>query len=155
MSFILVPLSILILALPLYFLSKWGLNKLYLGKEENRKYIAMVPTLFLSSILYVAVVYLWFFSISYYPNNDFNQQIWDENTTERYKISQDIFDSKMLIGKTKEEVIDLLGQDFYSYNVNHIAYNLGFVPGLFSMDPDVLDVYIEKGIVVKVSQHQT
>ena len=70
-------------------------------------------------------------------------------------MSNDIIKSEILIGKTKEEVIELLGDDFYTYNENHIAYDLGFVPGLFNIDPDVLDIYFEKGKVIKVDQHET
>ena len=63
--------------------------------------------------------------------------------------------SEMLIGKTKEEVIELLGDDFYSYDENSIEYDLGFVPMLFNIDPDVLVIYFEKGKVIKVEQRQT
>jgi hypothetical protein len=98
---------------------------------------------------------LWIFSASYYPSNDFDKQEWEANVEERYKMSEDIIESKILIGKTKEEITKLLGQDFYSYNENHIAYELGFVPGLFNIDPDVLDIYFENGKVIKVEQHQT
>jgi len=49
----------------------------------------------------------------------------------------------------------LLENDFYTYNENHIAYELGFVPGLFNIDPDVLDIYFENGKVVRVGQHRT
>jgi hypothetical protein len=97
----------------------------------------------------------WVFSVSYYPTTDFNKQTWDVKIEERYTMSTDIIKSELLIGKTKEEVVDLLGDEFYTYSENHIAYNLGFVPGLFNIDPDVLDIYFENGIVTKVDQHQT
>ncbi|MDO6598274.1 hypothetical protein Q4512_15225 [Oceanihabitans sp. 2_MG-2023] len=148
-------LIILILAIPSYFLSKWGLKKFNLGNDENRKLIALIPAILLSPIIYIGLMYLWILSISYYPTNDFDKQEWETNIEERYKMSEDIIESKILIGKTKEEIIELLGKDFYTYNQNHIAYGIGFVPGLFSMDPDVLDIYFENGKVTKVEQHQT
>ena len=70
-------------------------------------------------------------------------------------MSEDIIESKLLIGKTKQEIVELLGDDYYSYNENHIAYDLGFVPGLLNIDPDVLDIYFENGKVIKVDQHGT
>ncbi len=148
-------LIILILALPSYFVSKWVLKKLNLGTDKNRKLIALIPAIFLSPIIYIGLIYLWIFSVSYYPSNDFDKQEWETNMEERYKMSEDIMESKILIGKTKEEITELLGKDFYSYNQNHIAYEIGFVPGLFKMDPDVLDIYFENGKVTKVAQHQT
>jgi len=150
-----VPFIILILAIPTYFLSKWILKRLNFGNKKNRKIIALIPTIFLTPIIYIGLIYLWIFSASYYPSNDFDKQEWETNVEERYKMSEDIIESKILIGKTKEEITKLLGQDFYSYNENHIAYELGFVPGLFNIDPDVLDIYFENGKVIKVEQHQT
>ena len=131
------------------------LKRLNFGNEKNRKLIALIPTIFLSPIIYIGLIYLWIFSVSYYPSNDFDKQKWETNVEERYKMSEDIIESKILIGKTKEEITELLGQDFYSYNEKHIAYELGFVPGLFNIDPDVLDIYFENGKVTKVEQHQT
>lgn len=147
-------LIILILAIPSYFLSKYVLKKLHLGNEKNRKLIAIIPAIFLSPIIYFGLIYLWIFSLSYYPSNAFDKQEWETNIEERYKMSEDIMESKILIGKTKEEITELLGKDFYSYNQNHIGYGIGFVPGLFSMDPDVLDIYFKNGKVTKVLQHQ-
>jgi hypothetical protein len=150
-----VPIIVLILAIPIYFLSKWILKKWNFGNEKNRKYLAIIPSVVLSPIVYIGLIYLWIFSISYYPTNDFDKQTWESNPEERYKMSEDIIESKMLIGKTKQEIVELLGNDFYSYSENHIAYGLGFIPGLFNIDPDVLDIYFENGKVTKVGQHET
>ncbi len=67
-------------------------------------------------------------------------------------MSEDIIDSKMLIGKTKEEIIELLGQNFYSISENHIAFELGFIPRLINIDPDALNIYFENEKVIKVEQ---
>ena len=150
-----VPIIILILAFPVYFLSKWILKKFKLGNDKNRKFLAIIPTIIISPILYVGIIMIWIFSISYYPKAEFNKQKWESNKDERYKLSNDIIKSELLIGKTKDEVINLLGNDFYKYDDNHIAYDLGFVPGLFNIDPDVLDIYFENGKVIKVGQHET
>ncbi len=150
-----VPIIILILAIPVYFFTKWILNKLKIGNEKNRKYLAIIPTVVLSPLLYVEIIMIWFFSVSYYPKTDFDKQEWNNNKEERYKMSKDIINSEMLIGKTKEEVIGLLGDDFYSYDENSIEYDLGFVTMLFNIDPDVLVIYFEKGKVIKVEQRQT
>jgi hypothetical protein len=150
-----VPLIILILAFPIYFLTKWILMRLKLGNENNRKYLAIIPTVIFSPLLYIGIIMIWLFSVSYYPKTDFNKQEWNENKKERYKMSNDIIKSEILIGKTKEEVIELLGNDSYFYDESHIAYDLGFVPGLFNIDPDVLDIYFENGKVITVGQHET
>ncbi|AEH00030.1 hypothetical protein [Lacinutrix sp. 5H-3-7-4] len=147
--------SILIVGIPTYLFFNWVLKKWNIGNKSNRKFIAIIPAICLSPLLYISIIYIWFFTASYYPTTNFNKNEWHTNTTERYKMSQDIIESDLLIGKTQKEVSNLLGDDFYIYNSNHIAYQLGFVPGLFNIDPDVLDIYFENGIVVKVSQHET
>jgi len=150
-----VPVLILILAIPVYFLTKWILMKLKLGSEKNRKYLAIIPTIILSAFLYVGIIMIWIFSVSYYPKTDFNKQVLIDNKEDRYKMSNDIIKNEKLIGKTKEQVIEILGNDFYFYEESHISYYLGVVPGLFNIDPDVLDIFFEKGIVIKVGQHET
>ena len=113
----------------------------------------------MSFTLYVAIGLILIYSIFYYPKIPFNQQEWSKNTEERYKMSSDIIKSEMLIGKTKAEVIELLGEeDFYSgddKDENHMIYYLGYVPGIASIDPDILEIFFEDGKVVEVSQRGT
>lgn len=146
---------IFLIAIPVYFISRFVLKRFKIGNNNTRRFVAILPTIIISPILYFGGIMIWIFSVSYYPKIDFNQQKWTENTEERYKMSDDIIKNKILIGKTKSEIIELLGEDFYKYDENHIAYDLGFVPGLFNIDPDVLDIYFENGKVIKVGQHET
>jgi len=150
-----VPIILIILFIPTFLLIRWVLKKLNFRDKNQRKYIAIISSAILTPLIYFVLVIIWIFSISYYPQKAFDKQKWHENIEERYKMSNDVIKSEMLIGKTKEEVIELLGDDFYSYNDSCIHYELGFVPGLFSIDPDVLDVYFKNGKVVRVGQHET
>ncbi len=150
-----VPIIILILAVPIYFFSKWILKKLNIGNEKNRKYFAVLPTIVLSPLVYVAAIVIWIVSMTYYPSKDFDKQEWKSNIEERYQMSEDIIDSEILIGKSKQEVIELLGTEYWSNGEDNISYYLGFVPGIANIDPDVLDIYFENGRVIKISQHGT
>jgi uncharacterized membrane protein len=150
-----VPIIILIIAIPIYFLSKFILKKLKLGSEKNRKYIAIVPAVFFSPIIYALLIISWIFCVSYYPKDRFSKQKWETNIEERYTMSKNIIKSEILIGKTKEEVIELLGNEYTNYSEDHMGYYLGFVPRLFNIDPDYLDIYFENGKVVRVSQHNS
>jgi len=147
-----VTIEILILAIPFYFFSKWILKKLKLGNNRNRKYFAIIPTVIVSPLLYIGIITIWLYSISYYPKTTFDKQKWDEQIKERYKMSEDIMKSEILIGKNKAEVIELLGEYFYRYDENYISYYLGFVPGFFNFDPDVLDIYFKNGKAVSINQ---
>lgn len=149
-----VPIIILILAVPTYFICIWGMKKLKAGTDKNRKWFALIPTFILSPLIYVGLIMIWIFSISYHPTNEFNQTEWNSNVEERYKMSEDIIESRILIGKTHNEVIEILGTDFSSKNERSITYELGHVPGLFNIDPDYLEIKLENGIVVSVYQYE-
>jgi hypothetical protein len=94
-----VPIIILILAIPTYFICKWIMKRLKIGNDNNRKFIAVIPTTILSPIIYLGLVMIWIFSVSYYPTSNFDQNEWNSNIEERYKMSEDIIESEMLIGK--------------------------------------------------------
>lgn len=150
-----VPIIVIIIACIVYYISKLILKRLNFGTSKKRKIVALISSIILSPLIYLGIIYMMLFTISYYPSNDFDKIKWDTNKAERYKMSEDIIESEILIGKTKTEIFQLLGNDFYSYNNNHIAYELGFVPGLFNIDIDVLDIYFENEKVIKVSQHSS
>jgi hypothetical protein len=149
-----VPIIVLILAIPTYFISKWLMARLNIGKEKNRKFLAILPTVILSPIIYVGVIMIWISSISYHAPVDFNKNEWNSNVEERFKMSEDIIDSELLIGKTQEEAIQLLGKDFITVTRNEIIYGLGVAPGLFNIDPDYLSIKFENGTVVNVNRYK-
>jgi len=149
-----VPAIILLIAIPTYFASRWVLKKQNIGDKQSRKLIAIVPAVLLSPVIYVGIIMIWLFAISYYPKQEFDKAKWEKNTEERYRMSQDIINSKMLIGKSEEEVILILGEDYSRFNENEIIYELGHVPGLLNIDPDYLSIHFENGKVVRVEQYE-
>jgi len=149
-----VSITIIILAIPTYFICKWIIKRLKIGNDTNRKFIALIPAIILSPIIYFGLVMIWIFSVSYYPTSDFDQNEWKSNIEERYKMSEDILESEMLIGKNRDEVINILGNNYSTNNENRLSYELGFVLGLFNIDPDYLYIKFENEIVVSVNQYE-
>ena len=149
-----VPIIVLILAIPTYFICKWLMTRLKVGNKKTRKFLAIIPTVILSPIIYVGLVMIWIFSISYYPTSDFDKDEWNSNVEERFIMSEDIIESEILIDKTREEVIEILGNNFITNNESKITYELGHVPGLFNIDPDYLDIKLENGKVISVKQYE-
>lgn len=150
-----VPFIVLALSILCYFISKWFLKRFRLGDNKNRKYIAIIPAVILGPIVYVGLILIWIFYASYYPEEKFSKEKWDTNIEERYSMSKDIIKSDILIGKTRIEIITLLGDDYYEYDKDHIGYYIGFVPQIIGIDPDILDIYFKDEKVIKVSQHQS
>lgn len=149
------PLILLTLFIPIYFLSKWLLKKLHFGDNKNRKYLALLPAIALTPIIYLGLVLIFMFSVSYYPKHEFDKTIWFAQPDQRYEMSEYIIESDLLIGKTKVEIIELLGKDYASNNEKEIIFILGFVPGLFNIDPDILVISFENNKVIKVIQRET
>jgi hypothetical protein len=67
-------------------------------------------------------------------------------------MTKDIIDSNMLIGKTKTEVINLLGQAEGTKLIekDHLVYDLGAVPSFFEKQEEKLVVIFEDNLVFKV-----
>ena len=123
--------------------------------DKILKYNSIALTVFLSPLIYFSIIYLVIYLMFHYPSNKFDKNEWHNNIEQRYYMSENIIQSKMLIGMTKKQVIDLLGKDYYEYNENSYGYYIGMVPGIFKIDADVLDVYFENDVVIKVGQHES
>ena len=146
--FILMFIGIVFLA---YAVAKFVVTKLKL--EGSKKDLWTIITTIISiPILYVVTVLVIVFALSYYPSKTFNRKAWVENKNERYTMSANIIESKLLIGKTKYEVNVLLEKALEDFSDNEWTYDLGHVPGLFNMDIDVLSVRFKDNKVIAVKQ---
>ncbi|MCL2720954.1 MAG: hypothetical protein FWD47_06395 [Treponema sp.] len=146
---------LVVLSVPVYFIFLFIFKKSNIGNNKNRKYITLIPTVIITPIIYFIIILLWISIISYYPKEEFTIYKWHENIHERYRMSKHLIKNDTLIGKTKDEVTEILGYDFYETGNNSIGYYLGHVPGLINIDPDILVIYFENGIVIKVEQKKT
>mgnify|MGYP003623237673 FL=1 len=104
-------------------------------------------------MIYCIGIYIWLMIASYYPSHDFDQNKWKENKEIRYEYTDDIIDNKLLIGKTKREVIDMLGNEAHDISSDIWYYYVGYVPGIFGIDPDYLVVEFKDDKVVNVYQY--
>ena len=123
--------------------------------DKTRKIATWTATIVATPLIYVGLIMLWFFSISYYPTHGFDNQKWFADKEKRYELSEDLIDSKMLIGKTKPEVRQILGDEGNNDKSDYWNYYLDFRPGFANMDPDVLDIEFKDGKVIRVGQHET
>jgi hypothetical protein len=145
---------LIVISIPTFYISRWLLKKC-IKVDKTRKIATWTATLIATPILYFGLILLWLISMSYHPSYDFDKQKWFTNKESRYEISEDIIESKMLIGKTKLEVRELLGDEGNKEESDHWYYYLGFRPGIANIDPDVLDIEFKDGKVFKVGQHET
>jgi len=144
----------IILGIPTYYLFRWLLKK-FIKVDKTRISATWTATIIATPIIYFGIILLWLLSISYYPSHDFDKEKWSKDKETRYELSNNLIESKMLIGKTKSEVRQLLGDEGNNNESNHWNYYLGFRPGFPNMDPDVLDIEFKEGKVFNVRQYES
>lgn len=145
---------LIILAIPTFFTWNRFLKKL-LKTNNIRKSVALIATVIVTPIMYTGIIMLLIFSITFYIPRHFDQETWIQNKETRYKLSEDIIESNVLIGKTKLEVRQLLGDENNTDNSYVWHYNLGLRPGIANIDPDVLEIEFKDDIVIKVTQYES
>ncbi|TXE05130.1 hypothetical protein [Algoriphagus aquimarinus] len=150
-----VPIIILILGAIIFFSIKWILTRFNLFNPNWRNEISFGLAFILGPIVYVSIFLIFIFTATYYPKKEFDKQLWISNPDIRYEMTGDLIDNNRLIGLSKNEVINLLGEDYYFSTDTSINYDVGFVPGLFNIDPDVTLIKLRNDKVVEVLQHET
>lgn len=96
----------------------------------------------------VSTSLIWFFE------ERFNQEIWHTAPGKRYEMLDDILENKFLMGKTKQEVISILGEPDKNLisDGDFFVYDLGNPPSFFDSEPQYLLVTFENEKVVKLSK---
>jgi len=92
-------------------------------------------------------------SFFYFFEERFDSENWKTQHSKRYKMANDIVEEKLLLGKTKDDLIQLLGKpDFSEFNNdNTFIYHLGTPPSFFDAEPQQLVVKFNNEIVVGVA----
>ncbi|WP_298900716.1 hypothetical protein [uncultured Psychroserpens sp.] len=103
-------------------------------------------------ILFFFVAFISASSLIWLFEERFDQSKWITNPTQRYKMANDIVESKLLIGKTKDEVISLLGEPEMTLEAggDTLLYKLGNAPSFFKSEQDRLVVLLYNNVVAQV-----
>ena len=144
---------LIILAVPTFFIWRWLLKKI-IKRYRTRIITTWIVTIIFTPIIYIRLILLVLFGMEYYPNRDFDMNEWLANKEHRYEYSKDIISSKMLIGKTKNEIRKILGDEGNLDSSDDWYYNLGYRPQLLNIDPDSMHINFKHGKVVEVFQNK-
>lgn len=85
-------------------------------------------------------------------SKNFDVVSWNEDVSERYKMAQDLESSKILIGKTRREVYELLGDEnckSCDSSAPSFMYITGVIKQLRGADFYIFDVIFENDTVVR------
>jgi hypothetical protein len=143
---------VLILGIPIFFFWRWTFKK-FIIKKLKRRVITWLVTMVSAPVIYFLIIIIWIFAGSYYPDHDFNTSDWLTHKDKRYEYSKDLIKSKILIGKTKNEVRRQLGNDVNKVDNNIWYYDLGNEPGMFNPDQSVLEIDFKDNKVTNVFEH--
>jgi hypothetical protein len=136
-----------------YFFWRWALTKA-IKNPRRRKITIWTTTIVGTPIIYVLIVFITFAAMNYYPEYDFDSVKWKNDKENRYELTKDLIDSRLLIGKSKNEVEQVLGKADSSDD-NILVYDVGFVPTFANIDPDIIIITIKNNKVVSVIQRNT
>ena len=110
-------------------------------------------TLITAPFFYVIVILIWIVIIEHYPNREFDKKMWQTDKDKRYEYTHDLINSKILIGKTKNQVLQLLGDDADTSQINELGYDIGFRPKLMGIDPSYLIIDFKDGKAHAIIEH--
>ncbi len=79
--------------------------------------------------------------------SDFSQQKWNDNDRLRIYMLDDLEERHKIVGKTNEEIINLLGKPTYISNVSNIKYE--YYVGQSIIDPLGYQIEFENNIAIK------
>ncbi len=145
----------IVIVLILLVISGWIASKVSLLMNFKNEINKITFISFSTLVFIVLIPLLLVYNYLYYPNKAFDKKIWNSVVHERYEMSKNIIEKELLIGKSKQEVIQLLGtKEFYTED-NRIMYTIGHIPSLFNIDPNILCVELENDIVVSVFQYES
>ena len=133
----------------LYFLFRWVYRKI---EDPNKRNLSIFAAVIITTpIIYIVSFIILFMIINYRPSRDFDKIKWREDIEKRYEFAEDLIESDLLIGKTKNQVISILGDDHNNMNQDTWSYYLGY--GSENIDPDSLYIEFKNGKVIRVIEH--
>lgn len=92
-------------------------------------------------------------TLFYFNNWQFSSEEWARSPSKRYEIVDDLLDSEILDGKTKQEVLSILGEPYPYINKdsNTLIYEMGKPPAFFEEKIEFLKIVFNQGIVIDIS----
>ena len=104
-------------------------------------------------LLIAIVISVYLISIN---ENQFDSIVWKTEPSMRYKMSKDIIENQLFIGKNKQEVVQLLGEPKISKleGKEHLIYSLGKAPSFFESKDAKLVIIFENGLASKIIRHE-
>ncbi len=124
-------------------------------RDPTLKTLTWVITIVTAPFILGGIFILFFLSIfnNDKPNIAFNKKIWDANKFECFRQSNDIISNKMLLGKTKNEVRLILGNEDNADSAEYNHYKLGELSRGMGWSEPFFEIEYQNSKVIKVEQY--
>ena len=133
----------LILLIPSFNLYRWILRKIGVTPVKTYAYVCTVLFFIIFTWLFISINSRYIYP--YIRSKKFDSLAWKSKDKHRYRMVNDLIDNRFLIGKTKEEVISLLGDDSEKGPCNDcIGYSTNDPDQGFSIDHEVIEINFDK-----------
>lgn len=107
-----VPIIILIISVPTFSILRWILKR-FIQNKKTRNWTSIAGTIIIAPILYLVLVFSFFSYLFYEPQYNFDREKWFTDKHSRFEMRKDIVESGILKGKSKTEIIELIGKPVY------------------------------------------
>ncbi|OZI08191.1 hypothetical protein BWI93_10590 [Siphonobacter sp. BAB-5385] len=111
----------------------------------------MVVDDFIYACIFCKLYCLFFMVTSYYPKHAFTENRWATEKETRYQMEDDLINSRLLVGKTKAEVVQIVGLEGNELKSDSWRYFMGKKPG-FTFESSQIEVNYKDGKVETVGR---
>ena len=142
---------ILFIAIAQFFVLRWVLKR-FISNQRVKNWLAALIGIIAAPVIYTMLIYAYFSYLFYEPQFDFDRDRWLADEQKRFEMRDDIVESKILLGKTETELIELIGEPSHKDSTGIWNYNLGMSGAGFGWQFNHLEVTFENAKVSKVEK---
>ncbi len=147
------PFISLIISIPTFFLLRWILKR-FLKDKKTRNWTSLIGTIIITPILYYCLIIAFFSYLFYEPQYDFEKERWLSDKNSRFEMRDNLIKSRILNGKTKSEIVELIGKSEGDDSTDIWTYNLGMSGAGFGWQFNSLQLTFKNGKVADVKKQE-
>ena len=148
-----VPIIVILIAIPTFFILRFILKR-FIKNKKTRNWTSIFGTIIIAPILYIGLVMAFFSYLFYEPQYDFEKERWFADKNARFKMRDDLVNSGILNGKSKSEIIELIGKSQSNDSTEIWTYDLGMSGAGFGWQFNSLKLTFENGKVSDVKKQE-
>lgn len=140
-----------LIGIPTFFTLRRILKR-FIKVTKTRNWISIFASVVITPILFIGIILFYSIFLTYDKQRDFDQEKWFADTQSRFEMCDYLIESEILKGKTKSEVLELLGKPDYLNSDYLWTYYLGLSKSGFGVRLNYLQLIFENEKVSDVNK---